>query len=354
MPSPVRVALIGFGFVGEVFHGPLISSVDGFALTHVASRQTEEVNAQWPDVTVVNDYYAAATHPEVDLIILATPNDTHVPLAQAALRAGKHVVVDKPFTLTLQEARQLSALAQSENRVLSVFQNRRWDSDFLGARAMIDTGALGEIAVYESRIERFRPEVRQRWRESDALGSGLWYDLGPHLVDQALCLFGIPHKVTAHLVKQRQDALADDWFHVVLDYGRTQAVLQAGMLSAGGSPRFLIQGTKGSWLKQGTDPQEDALRQGITPGGIGWGVDKDLGHLFKADGTQEYISVPAGDHSRYYHALLHALHGEAVNPVPPAQACALMAIIEAAQRSAREGISVVPDLNDAERAAWTD
>ncbi|MGS0940537.1 oxidoreductase [Pseudomonas luteola] len=352
MDTQVRVALIGYGFVGEIFHAPLIESVDGLLLTHIASRQLDKIRSQRPHTNVISDYHAAVMHPEVDLVVLATPNDTHATLAEAALRAGKHVVVDKPFTLTLHEARQLADIAQAENRFLSVFQNRRWDSDFLGAQELINSNRLGEIAVYESRIERFRPEVRQRWRESDGPGSGLWYDLGPHLADQALCLFGVPHRVTAQLVKQRQGALADDWFHVVLDYGRTQAILQAGMLSAGGSPRFMIQGTQASWLKRGADRQEDALRQGILPGGEHWGLDEDAGQLFYADGTQELVAVPTGDHRRYYQGVISALRGEAENPVTPAQACSLMAVIEAVQRSAKKGISVVPDFSEAERNAW--
>ncbi|WP_145142070.1 oxidoreductase [Pseudomonas duriflava] len=350
--TPVRVALIGFGFVGEIFHAPLIRSVEGFRLTHIASRQAAKVHACFPDVTVLEDYKAAVSHPDVDLVVLATPNSSHAPLAEAALRAGKHVVVDKPFTLTLTEARHLSRLADSTGQLLSVFQNRRWDSDFLGVRNIIESGTLGDVVVYESRIERFRPEVRQRWRESSEPGSGLWYDLGPHLADQALCLFGIPHRVTAHLLKQRQGAQTDDWFHVVLDYGRTQAILQAGMLSAGGAPRFLLQGSRGSILKQGADRQEDALRQGTQPGAPGWGIDPDPAVFFDGDGTSTAIPVPAGDHAQYYRLLLRALRGEAENPVSPAQGCALMSIIEAAQHSAYEGMSVVPDLTDRERAAW--
>ena len=167
MDTQVRVALIGYGFVGEIFHAPLIESVDDLLLTHIASRQLDKIRSQRPHINVISDYHAAVTHPEVDLVVLATPNDTHATLAEAALRAGKHVVVDKPFTLTLREARQLADIAQAENRFLSVFQNRRWDSDFLGAQKLINSNRLGEIAVYESRIERFRPEVRQRWRESE-------------------------------------------------------------------------------------------------------------------------------------------------------------------------------------------
>ncbi|GGM02587.1 oxidoreductase [Pseudomonas asuensis] len=352
MDTQLRVALIGYGFVGEIFHAPLIESVNGLRLTHIASRQIDKVRTQRPGVTLIDDYHAAVAHPDVDLVVLATPNDTHAALAELALRAGKHVVVDKPFTLTLREARQLAGIAQEEQKVLSVFQNRRWDSDFLGAQDVITSGRLGEIAVYESRIERFRPEVRTRWRESDGPGSGLWYDLGPHLADQALCLFGLPERVTAQLVKQRQGALADDWFHVVLDYGRTQAILQAGMLSAGGSPRFLIQGTQASWLKRGADRQEDALRQGVLPGSMNWGADEDPGQLFNAEGIKETIPVPAGDHRRYYQAVVQALRGKAKNPVTPSQACSLMAVIEAAQHSAKNGISVVPDFSEAERNAW--
>ena len=198
--DPIRTALIGFGFVGKTFHAPLIRSVPGLKLSVVSSRHPEKVWEDLPGVQVMADPEEAATHADVDLVVIASPNETHVPLATAALSAGKHVIVDKPFTITLAEARRLGELSRAKQRLLSVFQNRRWDSEFLGARAIIEERRLGEVLHFESHIDRFRSEVRQRWREVAGPGAGLWYDLGPHLVDQTLQLFGLPKNVSAKLV----------------------------------------------------------------------------------------------------------------------------------------------------------
>lgn len=180
-----RVALIGFGYAGRVFHAPLIAATPGLTLTVIGSRQRDHAGSAYPGVEVVSDPLVAVRHGEVDLVVIATPNDTHASLAEAALGAGKHVVVDKPFTVTLAEARALVATAAAAKRLLSVFQNRRWDSDFLGIARELGTGRLGEVIELRSEISRYRPRVRDRWRERAGPGAGLWYDLGPHLIDQA-------------------------------------------------------------------------------------------------------------------------------------------------------------------------
>src|SRR5688500_8996187 len=184
-----RVALIGFGFAGRVFHAPLIAATPGLALAVIGSRQGKGAAAEYPDAEVVPDPLAAAAHRDVDLVVIATPNDTHAPLAEAALRAGKHVVVDKPFTITLAEARTLAAMAAETGRLLSVFQNRRWDSDFQGISREIAAGRIGDVVDMRSEFNRYRPDVKDRWRERPGPGSGMWYDLGPHLIDQSLVLF---------------------------------------------------------------------------------------------------------------------------------------------------------------------
>ncbi|PLM56207.1 oxidoreductase, partial [Klebsiella pneumoniae] len=178
--NTINIALIGYGFVGKTFHAPLIRSVPGLNLAFVASRDEEKVKRDLPDVTVIASPEAAVQHPDVDLVVIASPNATHAPLARLALNAGKHVVVDKPFTLDMQEARELIALAEEKQRLLSVFHNRRWDSDYLGIRQVIEQGTLGAVKHFESHFDRFRPEVRVRWREQNVPGSGLWFDLGPH------------------------------------------------------------------------------------------------------------------------------------------------------------------------------
>jgi predicted dehydrogenase len=187
--SPIRVGVIGFGFVSKTFHVPLLQATDGYRITAVSSSHPADVSAMVAGVDVVSDPKALAIHPDVDLVVIASPNETHAPLAEAAMHAGRNVVVDKPFTITLEEARHLAAVAREKNVLLSVFQNRRWDSDFLTIQDAIRRDLTGRIVLFESRIDRYRPEVRDRWREIPGPGAGLLYDLGPHLIDQTLLLF---------------------------------------------------------------------------------------------------------------------------------------------------------------------
>jgi predicted dehydrogenase len=352
--SPVRVGVIGFGFVAKTFHVPLLRATDGYAITTVSSSRPDDVAAMLPGVEVVADPKALAAHPNVDLVVIASPNPTHAPLAHAAMRAGKNVVVDKPFTITVEEARHLTHVARDKNVVLSVFQNRRWDSDFLTVQDAIGRDVLGAVVLFESRIDRYRPDVRDRWREMPGRGSGLLYDLAPHLIDQALVLFGIPETVEATIVTQRAGGRTDDFFHLVLRYGKMVATLGAGSLVSGGSPRFVVHGERASLLKQKPDIQEDQLRAGVFPDSPDWGVDRDSAVLYDgAGGTTRTLETRRGDQRGYYVALREALHGRAPNPVPPAQGATVMAIIEAAFRSEKEGRRIVPDVTNEERSAWT-
>lgn len=350
--TPLRVALVGYGYAGKTFHAPLIRSVPGLVLGAVVSHDAGKVHVDLPDVEVVANATAAFADPRLDIVVIASPNATHVPLARAALEAGKHVVVDKPFALDLAQARELAAIAEREQRVLSVFQNRRWDSDFLGIRQLMETGRLGAVSHFESHIDRFRPQVRARWRERAGAGGGLWYDLGPHLVDQALCLFGVPDRIRASLATQRDGGEATDWAHVLLEYGQRRVILHAGMLVAGGSPRFIVHGTQGSVVKPKIDPQEAQLLAGMRPGDAGWGEDADNLLLYAGNGGAELLAPPRGDQSRYYVALRDAVRGHGPNPVTPQQAIAVMAVIEAAMASSAEGKAVAPGLSAAERSAW--
>ncbi|WP_260597554.1 oxidoreductase [Sphingomonas endolithica] len=346
-----RVALIGYGYAGKTFHAPLLTAEPGLALTLVASRDAAKVHADVPGVAVTADPDVAATDDAIDLIVIAAPNDTHAPLARAALKAGKHVVIDKPFTLDLAEARELLALAERHDRLLSVFHNRRWDSDFLSVADAIRHGVAGTVTHFESHFDRFRPIVRDRWREAGGAGSGIWFDLGPHLIDQALLLFGLPNRVQADLARQRSGALSDDWAHVVLDYGEARVILHAGMLVAGGVPRFTVHGDRGSLIKRQPDGQEQQLLAGMRPGAPGWGMDDDPVIAFDADGGERLLPAVSGDQRLYYAGIAAALRGEGTNPVHPIEALAVMSVLEAAARSAAERRSVEPDFTEAERAA---
>lgn len=351
--SPIRVGLIGFGFVSKTFHVPLLKATHGYRITAVSSSRPADVKAILPDAEVVADPKVLATHPNIDLVVIASPNETHAPLAELAIGAGRNVVVDKPFTITVEEARHLAAVAREKDVLLSVFQNRRWDSDFLTVQDAISRDLTGRAVLFESRIDRYRPDVRDRWREVPGPGAGLLYDLGPHLIDQTLLLFGIPDSVQATLAKQRRGARTDDFFQLVLRYGETIATLQAGSLVSGGSARFSVHGDRESILKQKPDVQEDQLRAGVLPGSRDWGLDPDDAVLYDgATGDTRAVKAARGDQRRYYVALREALQGRAPNPVPPAQGATVMAIIEAALRSDEEGRRVVPALTEEERAAW--
>ncbi|HET9637284.1 MAG TPA: Gfo/Idh/MocA family oxidoreductase, partial [Gemmatimonadaceae bacterium] len=249
--------------------------------------------------------------------------------------------------------RRLAAMAKKSGLTLSVFQNRRWDSDFLTIQEAIRRGLPGRIVQFESRIDRYRPDVRERWREVPGPGAGLLYDLGPHLIDQTLLLFGVPDSVQATLAKQRSGARVDDFFQLVLRYGESVAVLQAGSLVSGGTPRFSVHGDKASVVKMNPDIQENQLRTGMVPGSSQWGFDPDDAIVFDGStGTTEILKAERGDQRRFYVALREALLGRGPNPVPAEQGATVMGIIEAALRSHEEQRAVVPELRKEERGAW--
>ncbi|CAE6714167.1 oxidoreductase [Xanthomonas arboricola] len=341
MPKPFNLAVVGYGYVGRTFHAPLIAGTPGLALHSVVSSKPQQVQADFPDVAVLADLETALADPALDAVVLATPNQTHAPFALQAMAAGKHVLVDKPFALDAAQAREVVAAAAAAGRIVSVFQNRRWDADFLTVRRLIDEGQLGEVVEFHSHFDRFRPQVRDRWRESDIPGAGLWYDLGPHLLDQALQLFGTPQAIGADLQRQRNQARSDDYFHVTLRYPRLRVILHAGSLVADSGLRFAVHGTRGSYLKHGLDTQEDQLRAGRRPGTAGWGVDPLPGTLTRVDDegrvhTHQPDTTP-GDYRQCYAAFRDALAGAGPAPVSGADAVQVMELLELAQRSAASG-----------------
>lgn len=348
----VRVALIGYGAAGRVFHAPLIGHTPGLELAVVATRRADELGKALPGVVAERDPLDAIARADIDLVVIASPNATHAPLAEAALRAGKHVVVDKPFTLNLKDARALAALACDVGKVLTVFQNRRWDSDFLGLQALLRSGRIGRVTHLESRFDRFRPNVQDRWRERADEGGGIWFDLGPHLVDQVLCLFGLPLRVGGRLARQRAGALADDWCEAWLDYGDLQVTLSASVLVGGGLPRFAVHGTAGSWIKHGLDVQEDQLKAGLLPGFAGWGEDPRPARLLRGDGDGELDALQPGRYQNFYAAVRDAICADGANPVPALQAIATIAVLETVVESARCGRMLPLPLEIAECAAW--
>lgn len=338
MSDSIRVGLIGYGYASKTFHAPLIAGTPGMALAAVSSSDATKVHADWPSVPVVSEPKHLFNDPNIDLIVIPTPNDTHFPLAKAALEAGKHVIVDKPFTVTLSQARELDALAKSFGRVLSVFHNRRWDSDFLTVKALLNEGTLGEILFFESHFDRFRPQVRNRWREQAGPGSGIWYDLAPHLLDQAVNLFGLPVSMTVDLAQLRPGAQTTDYFHAVLSYPQRRIVLHGTMVAAAESARYILHGTRGSFVKFGLDPQEERLKNGERLPQEDWGYDMRDGVVTRVEGeerVEETLLTIPGNYPAYYAAIRDVLNGTGDNPVPASQAIQIMELIELGIESAK-------------------
>jgi predicted dehydrogenase len=335
------VGLIGFGMAGRVFHAPLIQATPGLELLAVVSGSAERVHAVLPEVEVLPKAAALFAKPEIDLVVIASPNETHFPLAKAALAAGKHVVVDKPLSVSLSEARLLKAEADKAERHLGVFHNRRWDSDFRTLQALLKDGTLGRPVSLELRFDRFRPQVAQRWREQHKPGSGIWYDLGSHLLDQARTLFGMPRAILLDLMAARDGAEVDDDFHALLDYDTLRVTLRASSLVAEPTPQQALHGTRGSFVKYGRDPQENWLKEGRVPT-RDWGVDPRPGRLTVigegADGaltTREYPGLP-GDYLAFYTGVAEALAGDAPLPVSVEEGIEVMTLLEAGLDSYRQ------------------
>ncbi|EMM0380695.1 oxidoreductase [Pluralibacter gergoviae] len=338
MSDTIRVGLIGYGYASKTFHAPLIGGTSGMTLAAISSSDEAKVRADWPTVSVVADPQQLFSDPSLDLIVIPTPNDTHYPLAKAALEAGKHVVVDKPFTVTLSQARELEALARRCGRLLSVFHNRRWDSDFLTVKSLINDGTLGEVSYFESHFDRYRPEVRNRWREQGGPGSGIWYDLGPHLLDQAITLFGLPVSMAMDLAQLRPGAQSTDYFHAVLAYPQRRVILHSTVLAAAETARYIVHGSRASYIKYGVDPQEERLKNGERLPQEDWGYDMRDGVLTRVAGderTEEsWLTVP-GNYPAYYAGIRDALNGNGENPVPVSQAIVVMELIEMGIESAK-------------------
>jgi predicted dehydrogenase len=280
---------------------------------------------------------------EIGVVVIATPNQSHFPLAKQCLEQGRHVIVDKPFTTTSAEARMLVQLAQSRNKVLSVYHNRRWDGDFQTARKLLAEKSLGQVVIYESHFDRFRPELKKgAWREKNDPGSGVLFDLGSHLIDQALTLFGIPEAIEADVRIERVGAEVDDAFDVTLFYPDKRALLRATMLANIPGARFTLHGTTGSYVKHGMDPQEEALKSGQAPGDRDWGIEspENWGELSLADGGKTLIrKIPtlAGDYRGFYEDVRDAVEKGAPLAVKPTDALNVMIGLELALRSSREG-----------------
>ena len=342
--SPIQVGLIGYGLAGRVFHAPTITAVPALQLAQVVQRQGDEARQRYPWVEIVRESEALLKDPAIELVVIATPNTSHFALAEAALQAGKHVVVDKPFTTTAAEAERLMTLAQAQQRVLSVYHNRRWDGDFLTVQKLLAGGHLGRLVEYESHFDRFRPGLKANaWREAAVPGSGILYDLGSHLLDQAVVLFGLPRALTADIRIQRTGGVVDDSFALLLHYDEgLRVTLKAGMVVREPSPRFVLHGTAGSFIKYGLDPQEEALKNGRTPLEPNWGSEPaaQWGTLNTSlDGlvVRGTVATLPGNYLAFYQDVAEAILKGREPAVTAVQAHQTMRLLELAQQSHEEG-----------------
>lgn len=342
MSDRIAVGLIGYGLGGSVFHAPLVVSEPRLRLKSVVTSRSGEIARDLPTTAAVSDPKEIFDDPEIKLVVITTPNQTHFSLARQALEAGKHVVIDKPFTTSLAETDTLIALAKQRGLILSVFQNRRWDGDFLTICQLVRQQTLGNVSYFESRFNRFRPTIRPGWREEIGPGTGLLYDLGPHLVDQALVLFGVPNAIFADVAHLRSQGTADDYFHIILEYDRLRAILHASNLVYHPGPRFVLHSDRGSYVKFELDPQEQNLKDGIRPGMQSWGLaePKSNGTLYLADESERQVPTLPGAYERYYAEIAGAILTGAEPPVTAKQGRDVMFVLEAAFRSAREKRSI--------------
>ncbi|KVZ44106.1 oxidoreductase [Burkholderia ubonensis] len=340
MSSLLRIGLMGFGFAGATFHAPVIAASGRTQVAAIATGQPDRARAAYPDARIVADLDALLALDDIECVVIATPNDTHFPLARQVLDAGRHVVVDKPVTLTSDEALALARLANARSRVFAPFHNRRWDGDFLTVRRVVESGELGRITSVTSHFDRFRPQVRVRWREEAARGGGLLLDLGPHLIDQALALFDLPDTVSATVKTRRDNGSAPDFVHVQLGYPDKDVALHASALSAIEPARFTLHGTRGSYQKFGLDTQEDQLKAGLTPDDVEFGGGNPPGVLRVLDGdveTERPVPTLDGQYAEFYRALAASIREGAPFPVTPQDAVDVMTIIELAAQSEHEG-----------------
>jgi len=344
----VRVGLIGFGLAGQAFHAPVIRGVPEMELACIVERRSSRAREKYPDVVVARTVEELLADKEIQLCVIATPNDSHFELARTCLLAGRDVVVDKPFAPTLRESEELVRLAAECGRLITVYQERRWDGDFETVKKIVQSGRLGTIVEYECRFDRFRPEPKANaWRErADQPAAGILFDLGPHVIDQALVLFGEPRAITASAFCERETSRVDDSFDVCLEYSNSgaglRAMARARIIAFAPGPHFLIHGTRGSFLKYGTDPQEARLRREDFPQGTDWGADwgeeaeSFWGTLSLVGEPSVRVKTERGDYRGFYANVRDAIEKKAPFEVTPQQALRTMRAVMLGHKSSRE------------------
>jgi scyllo-inositol 2-dehydrogenase (NADP+) len=333
----IITGIASFGMSGDVFHAPLINANSGFNLKYIVERNNSHSKIKYPFTNLLRSFDELISQKDVELIIINTPDDTHYEYALKALKSGKHAIVEKPFTISSQQANELCAVAKQNNLILSVFQNRRWDNDFLTVKKIIENKTLGNIIEFESHFDRFRPVIADNWKDKGTAGTGTLYNLGSHLIDQALVLFGIPESIYANIDKLRDNATTDDYYRIILYYPDIKVCLHSSYLVNEPYPRFIIHGTKGSYIKYGIDPQEQALKDGLQPEGKNWGKENDemAGTLNLADefDVKNKLISENGNYPAYYANIFQAIRQHKPLAVKPEEAALVIKVIEIAIKS---------------------
>ena len=344
--NKIHVGLASFGMSGKVFHAPILTHHPGFQITKIVERSRNEVNQIYPEICSVRSFEELLNDEQIELIVINTPDYTHFEMALHALEAGKHVVVEKPFTRTVGQGEILLNLADRKKRLLSVFQNRRWDGDFLTIRKILENQWLGRLVEFESNYMRYRNYIQPNtWKESAMLGVGLIYNLGSHMIDQAVTLFGIPDAVWADIDNMRTGSEISDYYHIKLIYPDLKVTLKASYLVREESARYTLHGVNGSFLKYGIDPQEEMLKQGGNPSMPDWGKEPEnlwgtLNTEINGLHIRGKVETVAGNYTAYYDNIYDVIRNRAELEVKPEQAFIVIQIIEAAMESSRSGQSI--------------
>ncbi len=337
----INIGLIGFGYSAKTIHFPIIQSVEGYNIKAIVTGDPSKITDEYAGISIYKSFELLLEDKTIDTVVIATPNSTHFDIAKKALRSGKSVIVEKPFVTTYEEGLELIKLAEKENLLLTVFQNRRWDSDFLTVKKIIKEGLLGDVHTYEAHFSKYKPEISNKWKENNEKGSGVLYDLAPHIIDQAITIFGNPETVFADVQSQRDDAKTNDYYHIILGYGKKRIILHTGSIVLSDGPRFQIHGTKGSFIKYGIDPQESQLKQGQNPLSIGWGEETivtygDLITNYEKI-KKEKIKSEKGCYQNFYIDFYQSFINKKPLSVKPYEALNSIKIIELALESSEFG-----------------
>jgi len=338
----INVGLCSFGMSGKVFHAPFLHVLEGFHLYAVWERSKKQAGDFYSDIISYDTYDELLADDTIELIVVNTPNNTHYDFARRALHAGKHVVVEKPFTVTVQEGTELVTLAKKQKRILSVYHNRRYDSDYKVVKKVVEEGLLGELVEVEFHFDRFRQELSSKLhKEMPTQGTGALYDLGSHLIDQALQLFGKPQALFADIRIVRPSSQVDDYFELLLYYTSFRVRLKCSYLVREPLPAYVLHGKNGSFIKSKSDVQETALQAGIVPNFSDWGaepeVERGLLHTEK-DGQliREYLPAPNGNYGDYYRDLYNAIRLHKEVPVKPEDGLDVIYLITKAFESSEQ------------------